>query len=86
MYGVELYGRVRLAVQGQGTSQREAARRFGIDRGTVSKMAAHSVPLGYRRHVAPRRPKLNAHTGLIEQILHNDVGAPKKQRHTIRLI
>ena len=33
MYGVDLYGRVRLAVLGQGISQREAARRFGIDRG-----------------------------------------------------
>ena len=33
MYGVDLYGRVRLAVLGRGISQREAARRFGIDRG-----------------------------------------------------
>ncbi len=49
MYGVDLYGRVRLAVLGQGLSQREAARRFGIDRGTVRKMLAHSVPPGYRR-------------------------------------
>ena len=49
MYGVDLYGRVRLAVLVQGLSQREAARRFGIDRGTVRKMLAHSVPPGYRR-------------------------------------
>ena len=84
MYGVDLYGRVRLAVLGQGISQREAARRFGIDRGTVSKMVAHSVPLGYRGHVALRRPKLDAHTGFIDQILHDDIGAPKKQRHTIQ--
>ena len=86
MYGVDLYGRVRLAVLGQGISQREAARRFGIDRGTVSKMVAHSVPLGYRRPVALRRPKLDAHTGFIDQILHDDIGAPKKQRHTIQRI
>ena len=52
MYGVELYGRVRLAVLGQGISQREAARRFGIDRGTVSKMVAHSAPPGYRQSLA----------------------------------
>ena len=38
MFGVDLYGRVRLAVLGQVLSQREAARRFGIDRGTVAKM------------------------------------------------
>ena len=28
MYGVDFYGRVRLAVLGQGISQREAARRY----------------------------------------------------------
>ena len=86
MYGVDLYGRVRLAVLGQGINQREAARRFVIDRGTVSKMVAHSVPLGYRWHVALRRPKLGAHTGFIDQILHDDIGVPKKQRHTIQRI
>jgi transposase len=43
MYEVDLYGRVRLAVLGQGLSQRESARRFGIDRGTVRKMLGHSV-------------------------------------------
>ena len=81
MYVVDLYGRVRLAVLAQGISQREASRHFGIDRGTVSKMVAHSAPLGYRRQVAPRRPKFDAHTGFINQILHHDVGVPKKQRH-----
>ena len=86
MYGVDLYGRVRLAVLGQGISQREAARRFGIDRGTVSKMLAHSAPPGYRQNVAPRRPVLDAHIGFIDQILHEDLGAPKKQRHTIQRI
>ena len=86
MYGVDLYGRVRLAVLGQGISQQEAARRFGMDRGTVSKMVAHSVPSGYRRPVAPRRPKLDAHSGFIDQIRHDDIGAPKKQRHTIQRI
>ena len=49
-------------------------------------MVAHSVPLGYRRHVALRRPKLDAHTGFIDQILHDDIGVPKKQRHTIQRI
>ena len=40
MFGVALYGRVRLAVLGQGLSQHEAARRFGIDRRTVSQTVA----------------------------------------------
>ena len=49
MKGVELYARVRFAVQIEGLSQREAARRFGIDPRTVAKMLAFSVPPGYRR-------------------------------------
>ena len=86
MFGVDLYGRVRLAVLGQGLSQREAARRFGIDRGTVSKMVSHSAPPGYRRGVERRRPKLDRHIGFIDQILSDDLSAPKKQRHTIQRI
>jgi transposase len=39
---VEPYGRVRFAVQGEGLSNREAARRFGIDPRTVAKMLLFS--------------------------------------------
>jgi len=59
MKGVELYGRVRHAVQIEGLSRREAARRFGIDPRTVAKMLLFSVPPGYRRGGAPKRPKLD---------------------------
>jgi hypothetical protein len=48
----------RFAVQIEGVSQREAARRFGIDPRTVAKMLAFSVPPGYRRSRPPARPKL----------------------------
>jgi len=46
MYGVELYSKVRMAVLRDGLSQREAARRFGIDHGTVSKMVGHAALRG----------------------------------------
>ena len=82
MYGVELYGRVRLAVLRDGLSGREAARLFGIDRGTVAKILKHLVPPGYRRAMPVRRPKLAEHVGFIEQILDEDETAPRKQRHT----
>ena len=36
MKGVELYAQVRYAVQIEGVSRREAARRYGIDPRTVS--------------------------------------------------
>lgn len=86
MYGVELYSKVRMAVLREGLSRREVARRFGIDRGTVSKMVGHSIPPGYRRAQAQRRPKLDAHLAFIDEILRSDPSAPKKQRHTIKRI
>lgn len=49
MKSVDLYGRVRFAVQREGLSHREAGRRFGIDPRTVAKMMRFSVPPGYRR-------------------------------------
>jgi len=49
MYHVDLYRRVRLACHHEGLSHREAARRFGIDRKTVSKILKHSTPPGYTR-------------------------------------
>jgi hypothetical protein len=53
MKGVELYAQVRYAVQIEGVSRREAARRYGIDPRTVAKMLAFSVPPGYRRSRPP---------------------------------
>ena len=82
MYGVELYGLVRRAVMRDGLSHREAARRFGIDRGTVAKMLVHSEPPGYRHDASVGRPKLEAHVAFIDQILDDDERALAKQRHT----
>ncbi len=86
MYSVEMYLLVRLACHQQGLSQREAARRFGIDRKTVRKMLAFSVPPGYRRSRPPARPKLDPFTGIIDRILEEDRLAPRKQRHTAKRI
>ena len=49
MKGVELYGRVRYAVQIEGLSHRAAARRFGIDPRTVAKMMKFTAPPGYTK-------------------------------------
>ena len=84
MKGVELYARVRYAVQIEGVSRREAARRFGIDPRTVAKMLAFSVPPGYRRSRPPARPKLDPFSGIIDRILLEDEGRPKKHRLAAR--
>src|ERR1043165_8238809 len=83
---VELYAQVRRAVFVEGISQREAARRYGIDPRTVAKMLAFSVPPGYRRSKPPARPKLDPFVGIIDRILEEDKGHPAKQRHTSKRI
>jgi transposase len=83
---VELYARVRHACHVEGLSQREAARRFGIDPKTVAKMLRHAVPPGYRRTKPPLRPKLDGFIAAIDAILEADNTAPPKQRHTAKRI
>src|SRR5665811_1372212 len=86
MKNMELYGRVRYAVQIEGLSERAAARRFGIDPRTVSKMMKFSVPPGYVRKKPPARPKLDPFIPVIDRILGNDKSRPKKQQHTAKRI
>ena len=86
MYKVDMYVRVRRACMVEGMSIREAARVFGLHRDTVRKMLMYSVPPGYRRERPPRRPKLEPYTGVIDRILDEDLGLPKKQRHTAKRI
>ena len=86
MYSVELYTRVRRACHVDGMSQRAAARLFGIDRKTVAKILKHALPPGYQRAKPPARPKLDAFVPIIDQILEEDKGRIKKQRHTAKRI
>ena len=82
MKDVDFYDAVRI----EGLSERAAARRFGIDPRTVAKMVAFSVPPGYRRTKPPVRPKLDAVIAIIDGILAQDKGRPKKQQHTAKRI
>ena len=86
MYSVDLYRRIRLVCHHENLSRREAARRFGVDRKTVSKMLEHSEPPGYRRSQPPKRPKLDPFTDIIDHILEEDRAVHRKQRHTAKRI
>ena len=83
---MEVYARVRRAVQVDGMSIRQAAREFGLSRKTVRRMLQFSVPPGYERKKAVQRPKLGPWLGVIDQILVDDQTQPKKQRHTAKRI
>jgi transposase len=86
VYQVEVYARIRRAVQVDGMSIRQAAREFGLSRKTIRKMLQFSLPPGYERKTPVARPKLGPWLGLIDQILVEDQSQPKKQRHTARRI
>ena len=59
MKGVELYGRVRYAVQIEGLSHRAAARRLGIDLRTTANTMKFTAPPGCVRTKPPAKPKLD---------------------------
>ena len=92
MYQGDVYLRVRRAVMVEGMIIREAARTFGLHRDTVRRMLACSVPPGCCwRQTPPRRPTRRQapeepYTGVIDQILADDVRPPRKQRHTAKRI
>ena len=86
MKNVDDYLWVRRAVQIEGLSKRAAARRFGIDPRTVTKMMTHSVPQGYVRTKRPVRPKLDPFIPIIDKMLADDKSRPKKQQHTSKRI
>jgi len=83
---VEVYARVRRAVQVDGMSIRQAAREFGLSRKSIRKMLQFSLPPGYERKKPVARPKLGPWLGIIDQILVDDQSQPKKQRHTAKRI
>ena len=83
---MDVYLRVRRAVMVEEVSIREASRVLGLHRNTVRKMLAYSVPPGCRRQISPRRPKLEPYTGVIDRILEDGLGLPKKQRHTAKRV
>jgi hypothetical protein len=83
MKGVELYAQVRYAVQIEGVSRREGGAAIWDRSADGSEDAG---VFGYRRSRPPARPKLDPFTGIIDQMLVEDEGRPRKQRHTSKRI
>jgi transposase len=83
---VDLYAKIRHAVMVDGLSRREAAKRFGVHRNTITKMLSFSVPPGYRRRERPASKKLGPYMAWIDAILEGDRRVHKKQRHTAHRI
>jgi transposase len=83
---MEQWSGIRRRVLVEGASKRSVLRETGIHHETLEKMLTHSQPPGYRREVPYPKPKIGPYEARIRQILEEDKGAPKKQRHTAKRI
>ena len=77
---MELYAKIRHAVMIDGLSRREAAKRFGVHRNTITKMLSFSVPPGYRRRERPTSKKLGPYLAWIDAILEGDSQVHRSRR------
>ena len=77
---------IRLDVLREEVSKREIIRREGLHRETLKKVLTHPQPPGYRMKEARPKPKIGPYQERIAQIIDEDKGYPKKQRHTVKRI
>jgi transposase len=83
---MDWWTKIRLEVLRREASKREVLRREGIHWETLKKILEHSEPPGYRKRQDRRKPKIGPYLERIAQILEEDKGFPKKQRHTAKRI
>src|SRR5438067_292868 len=78
--------KVRHAVGIEVLTMRGLVRRLGVDPRTVDNRLEFAVPPWYRPSKRPVRAKLDPFIAIIDGILAEDKGRPKKQQHTSKRI
>lgn len=82
---VDLYARIRRDARVDELSIRELSRRHGVARETVRAALARAEPLP-RKIPERSSPRLDPFKPVIDQMLTDDLTAPRKQRHTARRV
>jgi transposase len=82
---VELFARIRRDARVEDLSIRELARRHGVGRPTVRQALAQAEPPARKPRVRTA-PRLDAFKPAIDEMLRQDLDAPRKQRHTARRV
>ncbi|ROS57745.1 IS21 family transposase [Frigoribacterium sp. PhB24] len=82
---VELFARIRRDARVDGLSIRELARRHGVGRPTVRQALAQAEPPSRKPRVRTA-PRLDVFKSAIDEMLREDLDAPRKQRHTARRV
>jgi len=80
------WSEIRRRVLVEGVSRRQILRETKMHWRTLQKILAHSEPPGYRQETPRVKRKLGDYLVRIEQILKEDQGMPRKQRHTAKRI
>ena len=83
---MEQWSEVRRRVLTGELSKRQACTDYGLHWDTLQKILQHEEPPGYRKKQSRKKPVLGPFVALIHEILEADKQAPKKQRHTAKLI
>ncbi len=65
---------------------RAIARETGFHRLTVKRIVSEGGPPEYSRPCKPQRPVLDPYTAIIDEMLKQDILAPRKQRHTAQRV
>ncbi len=78
---VELFAAIRWDYQREGLGIRALARKYDVRRRTVRQAVGSPVP-PERKVPARAAPVRESVTGWIDEILREDLDAPRKQRHT----
>jgi transposase len=82
---VELFAAIRWDYQREGLGVRALARKYDVHRRTVRQAIGSPVPPDRKRPVRPA-PVREAVAGWIDEMLREDLAAPRKQRHTARRV
>jgi transposase len=82
---VELFAAIRFDWQRNQMSIRALARKYDVHRRTVRQAIASPLPPD-RRVPVRAAPVREAVTGWIDEMLHEDLAAPRKQRHTAKRV
>ena len=84
---MQVWTEIRRKVLVEKVPKRKICRDHSISFHTLAKMLQNVEPPGYQQRPGERpRPKLGLFLGVIEEILHLDETAPKKQRHTAKRV
>lgn len=83
---MEQWIEIRQRVLRDGVSKRTILRETGMHWKTLKKILNNASPPGYCRTKPACKGKIGPYLGRIREILNQDKDAPKKQRHTAKLI